>query len=166
MHRFDVTQDADVADWAASVGSAFGLPELLLNNAALINQVKPLQQISAEEYGAVVDVNIKGLANVIRRFVPAMSERQNGIIVNFCSGWGHSVKAGVAPYCASKWAIEGLTGALAQESPKNMAAIPLNPGIIDADMLKTCFGDEARHCPSAQRWAETAAFVAESDGNR
>ena len=158
-HRFDVvdvTRDSDVASWAASVIKAFGPPDLLLNNAALVNAVQPLWQMSAAEFNAVIDVNINGVANVIRHFVPAMLSRQTGVIVNFSSAWGRSVNAGVAPYCATKWAIEGLTRALAQELPKGMAAIPLNPGIIDTDMLKICFGDEAKHYPSAERWAETA----------
>lgn len=158
-HRFDVvdvTHDADVAIWATSVIQDFGPPDLLLNNAAMINEVKPLWHISARDFDAVIDVNIKGVAHVLRHLVPAMIERQEGVIVNFSSGWGRSTDAGVAPYCASKWAIEGLTRALAQELPKTMAAIPLNPGIIDTDMLKICFGDEAKQYPSAARWAVTA----------
>lgn len=158
-HRFDVvdvTRDTDVAAWAESVIKDVGPPDLLLNNAALINEVNPLWQISAQDFDAIIDVNIKGVANVIRHFVPFMIERQSGVIVNFSSGWGRSTDAGVAPYCASKWAIEGLTSALAQELPKTMAAIPFNPGIIDTDMLKLCFGDEAKHYPSAERWSETA----------
>jgi len=158
-HRFDVvdvTVDNDVAIWATSVIQDFGPPDLLLNNAAMINEVKPLWQISARDFDAVIDVNIKGVAHVLRHLVPAMIERQEGVIVNFSSDWGRSTDAGVAPYCASKWAIEGLTRALAQEVPKSMAAIPLNPGIIDTDMLKICFGDEAKQYPTAARWAETA----------
>lgn len=62
----------------------------------------------------------------------------------------------MAPYCATKWAIEGLTRALTQELPKGMAAVPLNPGIIDTDMLRRCFGGDAGHYPTPERWAETA----------
>ena len=139
-----------------NIGRQIWTTDLLLNNAAMINEVKPLWQISARDFDAVIDVNIKGVAHVLRHLVPAMIERQEGVIVNFSSGWGRSTDAGVAPYCASKWAIEGLTRALAQEVPKSMAAIPLNPGIIDTDMLKICFGDEAKQYPTAARWAETA----------
>ena len=46
-----------------------------------------------------------------------MIERGEGVIVNFSSGWGRSVSAGVAPYCATKYAIEGLTMALAEDLP-------------------------------------------------
>jgi NAD(P)-dependent dehydrogenase (short-subunit alcohol dehydrogenase family) len=78
------------------------------------------------------------------------------VIVNFSSGWGRGTDAQVAPYCATKWAIEGLTRALAQELPKGMAAVPLNPGIIDTAMLRSCFGGDAGHYPTAEVWAATA----------
>ena len=79
-----------------------------------------------------------------------------GVIVNFSSTWGRSTSAKVAPYCASKWAVEGLTRALADEMPPGMAAVPLNPGIIDTDMLRCCFGDSASAYPSAPQWAKRA----------
>jgi NAD(P)-dependent dehydrogenase (short-subunit alcohol dehydrogenase family) len=130
---------------------------LLLNNAGLINHNAPLWEVGAEEFSQVVDVNVKGVANVIRHFVPAMVRRNRGVIVNFSSGWGRSTDAEVAPYCATKWAIEGLTQALAQELPPGMAAVPFNPGIIDTDMLRSCFGDSASGYPAPQEWAKVAA---------
>jgi NAD(P)-dependent dehydrogenase (short-subunit alcohol dehydrogenase family) len=158
-HRFavvDVTRDAQVAKWAGQIIADVGVPDLLLNNAALMNPVSPLWEIAWKEFDEVIDVNIKGVANVIRHFVPAMVKRKSGVIVNFSSGWGRETDAGVAPYCSTKWAIEGLTRSLAQDLPKGMAAIPLNPGIIDTDMLRSCFGKEAGNYPTAEEWAETA----------
>jgi len=76
--------------------------------------------------------------------------------VNFSSGWGRSVDAEVAPYCASKWAIEGMTLALAQELPSGMAAVALNPGIINTEMLQSCFGASARSYPSPDDWVKMA----------
>ncbi len=93
---------------------------------------------------------------MIRHFAPAMVQAGAGVIVNFSSGWGRSTSAEVAPYCATKWAIEGLSRALAQELPKGMAAVPLNPGVIDTDMLRGIFGEAARSYPSAQQWAKLA----------
>src|SRR5262249_23117057 len=93
-----------------------------------------------------------------RYFAPAMTREGKGIIVNFSSGWGRSTDAEVAPYCASKWAIEGLTLSLAQELPQGMAAVPLNPGIINTEMLRSCFGESASAYPSAQQWAKRAVL--------
>src|SRR5262249_47620774 len=120
------------------------------------NANAPLWDVPADEFDRLIDVNIKGVANVIRAFVPAMIARGSGVIVNFSSGWGRSTSPEVAPYCASKYAIEGLTLALAQELPRGLAAVPLNPGIIDTEMLRSCFGDGAASYPSPQRWAEKA----------
>jgi NAD(P)-dependent dehydrogenase (short-subunit alcohol dehydrogenase family) len=159
-HRFDVvdvTSDAAVREWAGAVLKSYGAPDLLLNNAAVINRNAKLWEVPPEEFSQVIDVNIKGVTNVIRHFVPAMVAKHSGIIVNFSSGWGRSTDAEVAPYCATKWAIEGLTQALAQELPDGMAAIPLNPGIIDTDMLRSCFGGSASSYPSPQEWAKRAA---------
>ncbi len=158
-HRFnvvDVGSDARVARWAGHVLEACGPPDLLINNAALINRNAPLWQVPAAEFSDLIDVNIKGVANVLRHFLPAMVAKGSGVIVNFSSGWGRATDAEVAPYCASKWAIEGLTRSLAQELPKGMAAIPLNPGIIDTDMLRSSFGGEAGRYPSADEWAVNA----------
>lgn len=152
----DVAQESQVEPWAARLLSTWGSPDLLINNAAIINQNAPLWQVPAEEFDRLMDVNVKGVANVIRHFVPAMLARRSGVIVNFSSGWGRSVAADVAPYCASKWAIEGLTQALAEELPRGMAAIPLDPGIIDTDMLRSCFGGSASRYPAPKKWAEKA----------
>jgi NAD(P)-dependent dehydrogenase (short-subunit alcohol dehydrogenase family) len=158
-HRFDVvdvSDDAAVAAWAEAILAEAGPPDLLLNSAAVINRNAPLWQVPAAEFDRLVDVNIKGVANVIRHFVPAMVARGCGVIVNFSSGWGRGTDPNVAPYCASKWAMEGLTKALAQELPAGMAAIPLSPGIIDTDMLRSCFGGDAALYPSPEEWARTA----------
>lgn len=152
----DVTRAEDVARWAANVIDEHGPPDLLLNNAALINEPRPLWEVPPEEFAALLQVNLQGVFHGIRGFVPAMVGRGRGVIVNFSSGWGRSTSPEVAPYCATKWGIEGLTQALAQELPAGLAAVALNPGIIDTDMLRVCFGGEAGHYPNAERWSRAA----------
>jgi len=154
--RVDVASDEQVQAWARRLLESRGAPDLLLNNAGVINRNSPLWKVSSEEFGQVIDVNIKGVANVIRHFVPVMIERGSGVVVNFSSGWGRSADAEVAPYCATKWAVEGLTAALAQELPAGVAAIALNPGVINTDMLQSCFGSSASAYPSAEQWARKA----------
>jgi NAD(P)-dependent dehydrogenase (short-subunit alcohol dehydrogenase family) len=152
----DVAEDAPVADWAKRALASHEPPDLLLNNAALMNRPAPLWKISAREFSGVIDVNIKGVAGVIRHFAPAMIKRGSGVIVNFSSGWGRSADAEVAPYCATKWAIEGLTQSLAQELPQGMAAVALNPGIINTEMLRTCWPAGASNYPPPDEWARSA----------
>jgi NAD(P)-dependent dehydrogenase (short-subunit alcohol dehydrogenase family) len=159
-HQFaavDVTDGGAVRSWAADVLSSVGPPDLLINNAAIMNTPAPLWEIPANEFNAIIDVNVKGVFNVIRAFVPAMVRRKSGVIVNLSSGWGRSTSPEVAPYCATKYAIEGLTLALAQELPAGMAAVPLNPGVIDTDMLRQAWADGASAYPKADQWAKRAA---------
>lgn len=152
----DVCKELQVQAWALRLWSQYGPPDLLLNNAALVNKNAPLWMVPAEEFDQVIDVNIKGVVNVIRHFVPIMIAQNSGVIVNFSSGWGRSTSPEVAPYCATKWAIEGLTKALAEELPEGMAAVPLNPGVIDTDMLRSSWGASAGEYPAPGDWAQKA----------
>jgi NAD(P)-dependent dehydrogenase (short-subunit alcohol dehydrogenase family) len=154
----DVATDEQVATWSKRILASHGPPDLLVNNAALINRNAPLWEMPAKEFSEVIDVNIKGVANVIRHFAPAMVRRKCGVLVNFSSGWGRSTDAEVAPYCATKWAIEGLTRALAQELPPGMAAVPFNPGIVDTGMLRSSFGGAASGYPAPDEWAKIAVL--------
>ncbi|XGV98209.1 MAG: SDR family oxidoreductase [Leptolyngbya sp. BL-A-14] len=148
----DVAQEAQVEAWAKRVLANHRPPDLLINNAAIINTLAPLWQVPSKDFSALIDINIKGVVNVIRHFVPAMIAQQHGIIVNLSSGWGRSTSPNVASYCASKWAIEGLTRSLAQELPPGMAAIPLSPGIIHTEMLEVCYGDDAANYTPLKDW--------------
>ena len=152
----DVTEAVKVSLWSERILGAAGAPDFLVNNAGLINKPAPLWQVPAPEFSKVIDANLKGVANVIRAFVPAMIEAGRGVIVNLSSGWGRSASPQVAPYCATKWGIEGLTQALAQELPAGLAAVALNPGVINTDMLQLAFGADAAKYPSAADWAARA----------
>ena len=158
-HNFtavDVSNEQQVKAWAENLLTNYSPPDLIINNAGVINNLAPLWQVPSEEFSYLIDVNIKGVANIIRHFVPAMIDKRSGIIVNFSSGWGRSTSPHVAPYCASKWAIEGLTQSLAQELPAGIAAIALNPGIIHTDMLDICFGESAAAYTSINKWVKKA----------
>jgi NAD(P)-dependent dehydrogenase (short-subunit alcohol dehydrogenase family) len=153
----DVTDPEAVQTWAAKVLAEVGPPDLLINNAALMNTPAPLWEVPANEFDALIEVNVKGVFHVIKAFMPAMVKRASGVIVNLSSGWGRSTAPEVAPYCATKYAVEGLTLALAQEVPRGMAAVPLNPGVIDTDMLRQAWGQGASSFPSPEVWAKRAA---------
>ncbi|WP_017662369.1 SDR family oxidoreductase [Baaleninema simplex] len=158
-HHFasvNVTDDDSVRQWSEAVLSQRSAPDLLVNNAGFINEPANLWEVPAAEFDRVVDVNLKGVANLLRHFVPAMVRRGEGVIVNFSSTWGHTTSPQVAPYCATKWGIEGLTRSLSQELPSGLAAIALNPGVIHTDMLETCFGSSAKNYMSPETWGKAA----------
>jgi NAD(P)-dependent dehydrogenase (short-subunit alcohol dehydrogenase family) len=152
----DVSREAEVVSFCAAVLEKFGPPDLVLNNAAIINPNAPLWETSAEDFSRIVDINIKGPAAMMRHLLPAMLKRGSGVMVNFSSGWGRCTAAEVAPYCATKYAIEGLSMATAQDTGGKVAVIPMNPGIIDTDMLRSTFGGGAGDFPDAEDWAKRA----------
>ncbi len=159
-HRFDIVDVAQankVDVWFETVDASHGIPDLIINNAAIMNQPRNLWEVPTKEFHQLIDVNVKGVFNVIRAFGPAMVKRGTGVIVNLSSGWGRTTSPQVAPYCASKFAVEGLSQALAAELPDPLACVPLNPGIIATAMLQQAWGDEARQFPSPAEWVTIAA---------
>lgn len=156
FYLVDIASDDEVKSWASLMVNQHGAPDLVLNNAAIINKNGHLWEINSREFSHVIDINLKGPANVIRHFVPEMIKRKRGVIVNFSSGWGRSTDPEVGPYCASKWGLEGLTLALAQELPEGMVAVTFNPGVINTEMLRSCFGPSASNYMGPEEWAKAA----------
>lgn len=157
---FDVVDVADsraVDKWSEQVLSEVGAPDLVINNASIINHPAPLWDISPNEFDSVVKINIEGCFNVIRYFVPSMVERGSGIIVNLSSGWGRHGGAFFGPYCASKFAVEGMTQSLAEELPKGMCVIAFSPGVVNTDMLNVASPDTAHLAPSPNDAAKKMA---------
>ncbi|XP_044490679.1 NADPH-dependent pterin aldehyde reductase-like isoform X5 [Mangifera indica] len=139
----DVKSNSSVEELARIVVEKKGVPDIIVNNAGTINKNNKIWEVPPEEFDTVIDTNVKGVANVLRHFIPLMITKKQGIIVNMSSGWGRSGAALVAPYCASKWAVEGLSRSVAKELPDGMAVIALNPGVINTDLLTSCFGSSA-----------------------
>ena len=150
----DVSKGDQVQNWLDPLLKQLGAPDLLLNNAGVINGNAPLWEISEDEFAHVLEVHLKGSANLIRVVVPSRISRGRGVIVNFSSTWGRSVSPDVAPYCAAKWGIEGMTRALAQELPRGLSAVSLNPGVIDTEMLRSCLPGMAQACIKPGQWSQ------------
>lgn len=137
----DVAEDEDAAAMVAAAVEQFGGLDLLVNNAAVLSVPAPIAETSLDTWRHVLDVNVVGTANMIRHALPQL-ERSGGAIVNVSSTWGRSAAGDVAPYCASKFAVEALTQSLAQELPGNMTTVAVNPGVINTEMLSTAFGGD------------------------
>lgn len=153
----DVSSNSSVEELARAVVEKKGAPDIIVNNAGTINRNNKLWEVPVEEFDTVIDTNVKGTANVLRHFIPMMIERKQGIIVNMSSGWGRSAAQDVAPYCASKWAVEGLTRSVAKELPSGMAIVALSPGVVNTDMLTSCFGSTSSLYETPESWAPKAA---------
>lgn len=160
----DVSRADQVESWAQQILARYGPPDVLINNAAVTTSPDPLWQQSPEAVQRLLLVNVAGIHHCVRAFVPAMIERGRGVVVNISSDWGRSAAPMVAPYCASKWAVEGLTRSLALELPPGLAAVTLDPGTINTDMLRFTFGPGAEEFPDPEQWCARAADLVVSLG--
>ena len=160
----DVTDDAAVEGWADGVFVA-GVPDLLIHNAGVINDAAPLWEVPADRADLVVRVSVNGAMHVARHFLPRMIEAAKAdgrdlTVVLLSSGWGRSASAGVAPYNAAKFGVEGLAKALAKDleaaCPGRFCAVPFSPGVVDTDMTRGNWGDSAGGHPSPADFADRA----------
>lgn len=153
----DVSDVKAVDKWAEDVLEKFGAPDMLINNAGIINKNAPLWEISPSMFSQVMNINVMGSFYVLRAFIPALIKKGKGLLINMSSGWGREGEGLLAPYCASKFAIEGLTQSLARELPKKLSVVALDPGGgINTDMLKSCMGKEAANYRSPEECAQVA----------
>ncbi|KAL3515764.1 hypothetical protein ACH5RR_022666 [Cinchona calisaya] len=159
VFNVDVRSNSNVEELARMVVEKKTFPDIIVNNAGTINRNNKFWDVPAEEFDTVIDTNVKGIANMLRHFVPLMIEHKQGVIVNMSSGWGRSAAAQVAPYCASKWAVEGLTRSVAKELPAGIAIVALSPGVINTEMLQSCFGSSASLYQTPEAWAPRAATL-------
>jgi NAD(P)-dependent dehydrogenase (short-subunit alcohol dehydrogenase family) len=158
--RFDVVDVTDrfgVESWAKAVLED-RTPDLLINNAGTINADADFCDIPPDEFERIQSVNVLGVANVLRAFLPAMTEQPTGVIVNISSGAGVVGFKTMSAYCTSKFAVEGLSKSIAKELPDGMAMIPLQPGVINTELLQLHYGAErADQFDTPDLWANRAA---------
>jgi len=108
----------------------FGRLDVLVNNAGY-GQIAPFEQISAEDFQAVVDTCFYGVVFTTRAAVPVMRKQKSGHIFQVSSVGGRLAVAGNTPYHAAKWAVGGFSDALAMEvAPFGVKVCTLEPGGI------------------------------------
>ena len=140
----DISNPGQVAELFARTGPV----DVLVNNAGVIHEPKDLVDLPLEEWRRLFETNVFGMVDVLRRYVPPMNERGEGVVVNVSSTWGRTAAARQSPYCATKFAMEALTQSLAAEVAAGVTVIAVNPGVVATDMLATCFeGDVSGSTP-------------------
>jgi NAD(P)-dependent dehydrogenase (short-subunit alcohol dehydrogenase family) len=133
--------DLDVNDPAAAANAVtagiakFGRIDVLVNNAGF-GVLGGVEEISAAEVEKVFQTNVFGLLNVTRAVLPHMRQQRSGHIINLSSVGGYQSFAGWGVYCATKFAVEGITEALAMEvAPLGIFATVVEPGFFRTDFL-------------------------------
>jgi len=132
----DVDSDEAVAATVASVRSKAGFIDALVNNAG-IERLGSIEELPLEAFRATMETNYFGSLRCIRACLPEMRRRQSGCIVNVSSVAGRIASSPMSPYVASKFALEAISEALAQEvKPFNIRVAVVEPGIIDTPMAR------------------------------
>ena len=134
----DVARDADVERLSAIALSAMGRVDILMNNAGVVLR-GALEQIPIEDWEWSFGINLLGVVRGLRAFLPHMLERGSGHIINTGSVAGLIALTGEgAPYVASKFAIVGLSEALALYArPRGIGVSVLCPGSVDTNLCET-----------------------------
>jgi len=116
-------------------------PDVLVNNAG-INKIAPFAEIAAEDFQLIQQVNVLAPFMLCQAAIPAMARRQWGRIVNISSIWGKISKEQRASYSTSKFALDGMTLALAAEHSVNgILANCIAPGFVDTELTRQVLGD-------------------------
>lgn len=139
----DVTDADSVARAVDAAVAEFGKIDILVNNAALPSDAgaAPILDMTDENWFGTVDVNLHGLYRVIRAVGREMVKAGGGAIVNISSTAGRIGIPDYGAYCATKWAMHGLTQQLALELARHGIRVNIVcPGSTDTDMMDGTFG--------------------------
>jgi NAD(P)-dependent dehydrogenase (short-subunit alcohol dehydrogenase family) len=132
VQRVDVTDEAEVADFAANVERELGVADLIVNSAGIV-VVGPFLETPLADWDRLMDVNLKGSVRVCRAFLPALLARgRGGYVVNIASAAAYTTIAELSAYGASKHALVGLCQALTEEFFQHRIGVSLIcPGFVD-----------------------------------
>ncbi|WP_129260009.1 SDR family oxidoreductase [Streptomyces sp. M3] len=149
----DVSRPDDVEELAR--GLAGEEISILVNNAGIAGPVAPLTEITPQEWDEVFDVNVRGVFLMCRAFLPAMTARGAGDVINIASVSGKRPLLRRTSYCASKMAVIGLTTTLAGEvGPLGVTVNSLSPGPVSGPRMERNFRLEAERTGSTYAQAE------------
>jgi NAD(P)-dependent dehydrogenase (short-subunit alcohol dehydrogenase family) len=156
--KLDVTDKAEIAESVRQAEAVFGSIDVLVNNAGY-GYIGALEESEESEIRALMETNFFGLDRMIHAVLPGMRRRRRGSIVNMSSIGGLVGFPGVAYYNASKFAVEGLSEALAKEvAPLGIRVLVVEPGPFRTDWAGRSLKKSSQQIPE---YAETAGAFRE-----
>jgi NAD(P)-dependent dehydrogenase (short-subunit alcohol dehydrogenase family) len=162
----DVTRPGDAEAAITAAVSRFGRIDVLINNAGY-GVVGAFEETSDIELRALMETNFFGVMNVTRAALPVLRAQRSGAIVNVSSLGGQLSFAGFSAYSATKFAIEGVSEALAQEvAPFGIKVLIVEPGQFRTNLA----GSSMRHMPVIDAYRDvvggTREFAHAMDGTQ
>ena len=159
----DVRRHESVSALAESAFSEFGRVHIVCNNAG-IAVFGPVAEATPEDWEATVDINLWGVVHGVNAFVPHLIEQRDGHIVNTASMAGLVGLPGLGIYCATKFAVVGLTESLHRElEPHGVGASVLCPMVVDTNIGENSQRMLGRPPPSAEAVAAGQKLLANHD---
>lgn len=144
--RLDVTDHVAVESTFSSLPSDWKRIDILVNNAGLSRGLDRLHEGKIQDWEEMIDTNLKGLLYVTRAVLPGMIERNAGHVINIGSIAGHQTYPMGNVYCASKFAVTGLSRALKMDllgTPVRVTSV--DPGLVETEFSRVRFrGDTGR----------------------
>ena len=133
--EMDVTDDQSVNDAVRTALTTAGHLDVVVNNAGVAS-VGLTEAFTPEDFARVYDVNVNGAVRVNRAVLPSMRARHSGLLIHISSAAGRVVVPGLAPYCASKFALEALADAYRYElHPWGVQSLLVEPGIFRTSII-------------------------------
>lgn len=164
--QIDITNDADVKTAIQTAIDTFGKIDVVVNNAGYY-LVGSLEEISNEEFRNTIDVNLFGTVNVIRNVMPFLRRQQSGHIINIASNMGYIGYANTGSYNASKFAVIGLSEALAQETRQfNIKVTVIAPGMFRTNFMSDTTLASAKNKIAVYKVEEHLKMLQSFNGNQ
>jgi NAD(P)-dependent dehydrogenase (short-subunit alcohol dehydrogenase family) len=164
--QVDITNNEEVKKAIETTVATFGKIDVVVNNAGYY-LVGSIEEISDEEFRKTIDVNLFGTVNVIRNVMPFLRQQKSGHILNIASNMGYIGYANTGSYNAAKFAVIGLSEALAQEAkPFNIKVIAIAPGMFRTHFMSESTLAEAKNKIAAYNVEQHVNMLKGLDGNQ
>jgi NAD(P)-dependent dehydrogenase (short-subunit alcohol dehydrogenase family) len=154
MHKMNVNSDISVKAIMDEILLENGPIDILVNNAG-IGLRGSIEEMPISDFKEVFETNVFGVVRCMQAVLPSMRERKSGCIINVTSISGRLTSSPLGCYSASKFALEAISEALAQEvKPFNIRVGIIEPGIIDTDMAHEIEEESVSIYPSSKRMSD------------